>query len=184
MQLFHVWVFVVVPQASSPASLIWRLLKCCDCLIFYPLLHTRSFAFQGLFGTFFLRRLVFVRIVRLKVQGHVYGRGTMLLCWSSRMGWIHHSYWTDIWWDSVSPHIVKILMFMTQQIIILYPQIHWDLSKAYILEIFNGSVHEKEVCSRCSRQGEENLLQGHLADRTKTRLYASTGPWTVGIAEN
>ena len=113
----------------------------------------------------------------------VWGRGTMLLCWRLWMGWIDHSNWTDIWWESVSLRIVKILMFMTQQIMILHPQIHWDLSKAYILRIFNGSVHEKQACSQCSRQGEENLVHCLLAKRTETRLYASTGHRTVGIAE-
>ena len=79
---------------------------------------------------------------------------------------------------------MKILIFMIQQIIILHPKIHSDLLKAYILRIFNGSVHEKEACSQCSRQGEETLVQGRLAERTETRLYASTGPGTVEIAEN
>ena len=50
-------------------------------------------------------------------------------------------------------------------------------------ENFNRSVHEKEACSQCSRQGEENLVQHRLAERTETRLYASTGPRTVEIAE-
>ena len=85
---------------------------------------------------------------------------------------------------SASPRMVKILITMTQQMIILHPQIHWDSLTAYILRIFDGSVHEKEACSQCSRQGEENLVQGRLAARTDTRLYASTGLRKAEIAEN
>ena len=55
--------------------------------------------------------------------------------------------------------------------------------KSMYFENFNGSIHEKEACSHCSRQGEKNLVQGRLAKRTEMRLYASTGPGTVEIAE-
>ena len=48
--------------------------------------------------------------------------------------------------------------------------------RAYILRIFNGSVHDKDACSQCNRQGEEYLVQGPLAERTEMRLYASKGP--------
>ena len=42
----------------------------------------------------------------------------------------------------------------------------------------------EEASSQCSRQGEEGLGQGRLAERTGTRFYAITGPRTVEIAEN
>ena len=56
--------------------------------------------------------------------------------------------------------------------------------KRIYFENFNGSVHEKEACLHCSRQGEENLVHGRLAERTETRYMQAQSPRTVKIAEN